>query len=365
MIRLVFISTLVYNYFFPGQIKQAGGHTRIYNLARAFSKIKGYEVFCITGDFGQDEVIEKDGVTLIKVPVDNPRAFSKVWAALKALKPDILIDFCASPRLFLYALLKMVTSMKVVFLTCCDNDVNGDYRKAENFIFHFLYIQGLKAADRIVAQVPKHQQLLMQNYHLDSELVLSPYFKIEKTQPSRKDVVLWVGRAAYYKRPEIFLKLAKGFPDQKFVMICNASGYDTGFMAEIDYGKQVPDNLEFYDYVPYPEMEKFYSRAKFLINTSDYEGFSNTFIEAAVNYTPILSLNSDPNEMLSLHGAGFHCKGNLKLLDIKCRQMLQNDEKIKEAGRHAFAYAFKFHRLEVAARQFDTIFKSMIKKGGP
>ncbi len=359
MIRLVFVSTLAYNYFFPGKIKQAGGHTRIYNLSKAFAKVSGYKVYCITGDFGQDDIIEKDGVTLVKAPIDNPFSFLQVVFILRKIKPDILVDFCASPRLFLYYMIKIFIRMKYVFLTCCDNDVNGDYQKAENNFFHFLYVRGLKKADRIIAQVPKHRRLLLQNYYMDSELVLSPYFKITNDTPSDKDIVLWVGRAAYYKGPDVFVALAENFPEQKFVMICNKSDYDKGFMGDINQGIHIPENLEFYEYVPYPEMDVFYRRAKFIVNTSDYEGFLFSFIEAAKNYTPILSLNSDPNEMLSMHNAGYVCNGSKKILYVRCRQMLLDNDKTKRIGKNAFDYAFKYHRLELAVDQFDRIFKSI------
>ncbi len=358
MTRLVFVSTLAYNYFFPGKVKQAGGHTRIYNLSRAFAKMPEYKVFCITGDFGQDKRVEKDGVTLIKAPIDNPFAFLKVFKIINKLKPDVLVDFCASPRLFLYYMLKKFTGMNYIFLTCCDNDVNGDYKRAENIFFHFLYAHGLNNADRIVAQIPNHQQSLKQNYNLKSELVLSPYFAIKTKQVCKKEIVLWVGRAAYYKRPDLFVSLALRFPEQKFVMICNKSAYDKSFMENNKKGS-FPANLEFYEYIPYPEMEQFYKKAMFIVNTSDYEGFSNTFIEAATNYAPILSLNSDPNDMLSVHGAGFVCHGSIEKLYKGCHQMLQDTNQLQNYGQKAFDYAVKYHQLEMAVDKFDHIFKSV------
>jgi len=358
MTRLVFVSTLAYNYFFPGKIKQAGGHTRIYNLSRAFAKKPGYKVFCITGDFGQPDIIEKHGVTLVKAPIDNPLAFLKVLKIIKNLKPDILVDLCASPRLFLYSVLKRFIDFNYVFLTCCDNDVNGNYKKVENIFFHCLYISGLKNADRIVAQVPEHQMLLKQNYNQDSDLVLSPYFDIKEKQTTKNKIILWVGRAAYYKRPDIFINLAEKFTDQHFVMICNQSSYDNGFMRKIKKGN-IPANLKFYEYVPYPEMQRFYEKAMFIVNTSDYEGFPNTFIEAAINNTPILSLNSDPNGMLSAHGAGFACNGKIEQLNKKCNKMVQDMDLLQTLGQKAFDYAFKFHRIEMAVDKFDKIFQSI------
>lgn len=360
MIRLVFISTLAYNYFFPGKVKQAGGNTRIYTLAKAFALLPEYEVFCIIGDFGQDDWIKKEGVTLIKAPIDNPLALIEVSLKIKKLKPDLLVDFCASPRLFLYYLLKKSTGLKYVFFTGHDIDVNGDYKKVENYLYYFFYIVGLKKADKVVSQVPHHKTLLLKRYNINSNLVLSPYLKIIKKEKPSPTIILWVGRAAHYKRPELFVQLAECFPLEKFVMICNKSAYDNGFMESIKDGKNLPANLEFHEYVSYPEMDSFYKKAKFLVNTSDMEGFPNTFIEAAVTQTPILSLNSNPNNILSDHGAGYFCEGSTKILGKKCYKMLQEIEKTQEAGIKAFDYAFKYHSLDRAVAQFDHIFKTIV-----
>jgi len=227
------------------------------------------------------------------------------------------------------------------------------------YVYDCFYMTGLKSADIIIAQVPRHQRLLKENWNIDSRLVLSPYFEIERTKSSEKEFVLWVGRAAYYKRPDLFVKLARAFPDQKFVMICNKSKYDKGFIKDMENKADDLKNFEFHEYVPYPEMETYYKRAKFLVNTSDYEGFSNTFIEAAVQYTPVLSLNSDPNNMLSSHGGGIICNGNFSILKEQCNMMLKNKDLVLEAGINAFEYAFRYHRLDRAVEQIDKIFTSI------
>lgn len=359
MIRLVFVSTLAYNYFFPGKIKQAGGHTRIVNLAKEFALRPEYDVFCITGDFGQKDYIKKEGVTLIKAPIDNPLSFINVISKIKNIKPDVLVDFCASPRLFLYYLLKKTTGLKYVFLTANDTDVNGDYKKIENRLYYYFYLIGLKNADKVVAQVPLHKELLFKRYKIKSTLVLSPYLTLTKKEKPSPSIILWVGRAAHYKRPELFVQLAQCFPSQKFVMICNASSYDRGFIKSVKDGKNIPDNLEFHEYVPYPAMISFYEQAKFLVNTSDTEGFPNTFIEAAATQTPVLSLSSNPNHMLTEHAAGYVCEGSTDILKARCHRMLIDSEKTQEAGRKAFDYAYKYHRLERAVDQFNHIFKTI------
>jgi len=360
MIRLTFVSTLAYNYFFPGQVKQAGGQTRIYNLARAFAKVPGYQVFCITGDFGQPDQIVKENVTLIKAPIDNPLALVQVIQTLISVKSDLILDFCASPRLGLYYLLKKILGSKYIFFTGSDNDVNGGYKTVENRVYDYFYRLGLKHADAIIAQVHLHYELLGRKWQLDSHLVLSPYLDIRPKKAVAKEIILWVGRAAFYKRPELFIALAAMYPREKFVMICNKSSYDKGFMTNI--GKRISSvpNLEFHEYVAYPQMEHFYRQAKLLINTSDFEGFPNTFIEAAVCATPVLSLNSDPNNMFSVHGCGYQCNGNFDHLKENLTKMLGDKTLLMEQGKRIFDYAYQFHRIENAVDRMDTIFKEVL-----
>lgn len=364
MPRIAFISTHVYNYFFPGKIRQAGGQTRIYNLARAFAGRPDYDVFCITGDFGQPEVLVKDNVRLVKAPVDDPKGVLRVVTAIRSVRPDIVLDFCASPRLFLYWVFKRVTGLKYLFFTGSDNDVNGRYGTVENRFFDFFYQKGLLGADGIISQVPYHQHELKTRWDLDSYLVLSPYFDIRPFQPAEKEIILWVGRAAFYKNPELFIRLAGRFPSEQFVMICNRSGYDTrGFMKRVENGELNIGNLAFHEYVPSDEMASFYRRAKVLVNTSDFEGFPNTFIEAAVQHTPVVSLRSDPNQMLSGHQCGFACDGDMEKMAALLNRLLRDAGLQKKMGENAYRYAWHHHRLDKAVIQIDRIIRSILNPG--
>ncbi|WP_321491598.1 glycosyltransferase family 4 protein [uncultured Desulfobacter sp.] len=360
MIRVVFVSSLVYNYFCPGKVRQAGGQTPIYNLSRSFASKKEYEVFCLVGNFGQPDRVVLENVTLVKSQVDNPLAVFQVIRTLNLLKPDIILDFCASPRLFIYACIKRFLSTKTVFLTGSDIDVNGDYKKIENPVYDFFYRIGLKQTDAIIAQVPLHVKLLKEKLGLKSYLILSPYLEIQRSGAMVKDSILWVGRAAFYKRPELFVRLVLDHPEEKFIMICNDSPYDNGFMDNIKKKLSALQNIEFHDYVAYPEMAYYYSRAKLLVNTSDFEGFPNTFIEAAVKQCPVLSLNSDPNQMLSVHGGGQFCNGDFEAMR-RCLKLLLNDKnKLRNLGKRNFDYALRFHRIDSAVSQLDKIFKQTL-----
>lgn len=360
MKKITFISKLSYNYFFPGNVREAGGHTRIYQLARKLAEYPDYEVGCVVGDFGQPDIIEKDGVKLYKAPIDKPLSFLKVISVLKKIQSDVFIDFIASPRLLLLYFVRKLSGAKYIFLTGSDTDVNGEYGKMENFLFFWVYLMGLKKADGIVCQLATHVDLLKKKYKLNSHLVLSPYFDIFEVEPIKKEYILWVGRAADYKRPELFIDIVRRYPERKFVMICNESSYDNGFMNFIRENSDRIKNLIFYNYVPYPQMADYYRKAQLLVNTSDFEGFPNTFIEAAMHYTPIFSLNTDPNGMLSEHECGQFFNGDFSALIDMLEETFTAKDRLKNMGKNAYRYAKKNHQLYHAVEKFDRIIRDLI-----
>jgi glycosyltransferase involved in cell wall biosynthesis len=361
---LAFISSFSYNFFFPGAIKVAGGQTPFYNLTRKFAELSDYQVNCVVGDFGQPSVLEKDGVRIIKAPINHPLKSPQVLKALRSLDVDVYLDFCASPRLFLLRMLKTWARKPYIFFTGSDIDVNGEYRDIENIFYYWAYINGLKHADSIICQVPDQVSILKDRYNLSSELVLSPYFDIlPRKLKKKKDIVLWVGRAARYKNPKAFIELVQNFPNEKFVMICNASGYDDDFMGSISRTLKNFENLSFKEYVPYTEIHKYFESAKLLVNTSDFEGFPNTFIEAAMNFTPILSLSVDPNRMLSNHKGGVCCGGDMGQLITAFKELVGNEGKLDEYGEYAYRYAEKYHQLDAAVLKIDGIIRGVLRKG--
>jgi glycosyltransferase involved in cell wall biosynthesis len=361
MIHIAFISTLAYNHFFPGTARQAGGHTRIVNLAKKFANLPDYRVSCLVGDFGQPEETEIDGVRLIKAPIDRPHAILKVFKKLRSVKADVYIDFCASPRLMLLRLLKKTYKSKYIFLVGSDSDVTGEYRKIANNLYYYTYNSGLKHADAIICQTPKQVKLLREKYKLSSHCVLSPYFDIEQPKKKKKkENVLWVGRAATYKNPEAFISLAQKFPGERFVMICNESLYDKEFMKTLKTRLAALKNLKFFDYIEYPDIQKFFKSAKLLVNTSKFEGFPNTFIEAAMNYTPILSLNVDPNGMLSNFKAGVCCGGDTGQFFKAFKVLVSEEGKLGEYGENAYRYAEKYHQLDAAVEKIGWIIQGVL-----
>ncbi len=131
-------------------------------------------------------------------------------------------------------------------------------------------------------------------------------------------------------------------------------------MNGIDNIPHLNSNLTFLDYVPYPDMKTYYKKSMVLINTSDFEGFPNTFIEAAMHHTPVISLNSDPNRMLSKHQCGVFCKGDFSLMVEELEKLLNSEKELGRMGDNAFRYARENHQLDDAVAKINCIIRNGI-----
>ncbi|MCA1656367.1 MAG: glycosyltransferase, partial [Actinobacteria bacterium] len=65
---------------------------------------------------------------------------------------------------------------------------------------------------------------------------------------------------------------------------------------------------------PRDELIALYARAVAVVNTSGFEGFPNTFMEAWACGVPVLSLSVDPDGVIERHGLGGVAHGSLERL---------------------------------------------------
>lgn len=282
-------------------------------LARAFAK-RGFDVTMVVANYGQAEVEHIDGVTLHRahglnegIPVlrfVHPR-ITKLWAALKRADADVYYVSCASNQLGVVARFAKLHHKRVVFRIAHDTDCEPDQLLIPYWRDKKLYEYGLQRADVVLAQSEQQARRLKANYHLDSTIATMLVESPERLLPfEQRDVdVLWVNNLRPFKRPELALELAKLLPQLKFHMIGGPqAGHEALYESMAAQARLIP-NLNFHGQVPYHDVNAFYERARVFVNTSESEGFPNSYLQAWRRGTPVVTF-FDPDGVISRHGLG-------------------------------------------------------------
>jgi len=159
-----------------------------------------------------------------------------------------------------------------------------------------------------------------------------------------RSFILWVGRAVESKRPHVFLDLARALPGERFVMA--VAGPFTG---------AVPPNVTVRNNVPHDAMDDLYASAKLVVHTSSLEGFSNVFIEAWKNGTPVISLDVDTDGLLASQGLG-RCASSVGELRQQVTSLLGDRQAWDACSRNALAHARRHHDLGRQMERWRALF---------
>src|SRR3989441_13239646 len=148
-----------------------------------------------------------------------------------------------------------------------------------------------------------------------------------RTETSRK-TILWIARVDPWKQPDLLLKLATRMPEETFVMVGPPSPLDLDNLPRLQKLAAVMPNLCLLAGVPFERTEALFGEAKLFINTAQYEGFPNTFLQAAACGTPIVSWTVNPEGILDRYQMGYFADGEWARFE-QCVRLLFADEALR------------------------------------
>ncbi len=369
--KICFFSPASYPFFDPNSdVAHGGAELQMFLLANYISKIKKFDVCFLVGNYGQEKSKTLDNIRLIKTITykQNDNILFKFFKGLKyfyqliKLKPDVLICTNANSVVGINAFYSNIFNKKFIYRTSHLIDVNKEYI-ITNGISGKLYKYGLKNADSVITQNKEHKNLLKTNHRIDASLIRNAFIVDQISSESEKRLkehILWVGRFQKWKRPELFLKIAEKFPNKHFLMICPYTSENKLAWEKLKSKANNISNLDFIEKILFSQIQTYFNKAEVFVNTSDYEGFPNTFLQAALGKTPIISLNVNPDNFITDYNCGIYANGNLEQLYADTSKLINNREERKIMGENLFQYLEKKHDIQKIGLKFKELIDTVL-----
>jgi len=330
-------------------------------LARALAR-RGHEVSMVVEDCGQPDGARWQGIRTLKAyRVDaglpglrfiHPR-WTGMWTALARAGADVYYTSCAGMQVGLLALFCRRARRRLVFRAASDSDCDGSRLLVRFARDRRLYEYGLRRADSILVQSELQAEALRRNYGLAGR-VAGMLVEDPGPAPARDIDVLWVGNIRRVKRADRILELADRLPQAGIHMIGGPVAGEEALFEEIEHEAAVRPNISFHGRLPYLDASGVYGRARVLVNTSDVEGFPNTYLQAWIRGVPVVTL-IDPDGVIAREGLGVHLSDPARFPEAVAR-LLANAAPWRAASERCRGFAAREYSEErVLAPYLETL----------
>jgi glycosyltransferase involved in cell wall biosynthesis len=348
--KILFLSSCAHLVLDETSTRTSGGaELQVALLARELAK-HGHEVVIAGGDTGQPDGAELQGVRVRNAGNFHTGSMPQMMASLPRVfrvlreeKPDWVIIMGWTAWLFVLWLWRPLLGYRLDFTCSLDTEVNGQYRREHPFLGG-LFEFAMRRCDARHA-ITEGQMEHYRHAGLDAALYRYLVFPRRTPRTAEKDIdFLWVSRCQPVKQPHLFVDLARTLPEFSFVMICppeNRRLWDE--VAAV--ASRVP-NLRLIESVPYHEIQGWYDRARVFVNTSQWEGWPNSFIQAGLGYAALLSLRVDPDGIFGEFAPGICAQGDFEAFVQGARRLISDADSLTSAQEGTERFVRESHDNE-------------------
>jgi glycosyltransferase involved in cell wall biosynthesis len=315
-------------------------------LAKAFVR-RGFPVSMVVGDYGQQDGATWDGVQVYKaysaregVPILrflHPR-WTKLWKALRRADADVYYVSCAGVQVGQVAMWAARNGRRMIFRIASDADCEPGRLLIRIWRDKKLYEYGLRRAALILAQSVKQQELMRSNYGLDSTVARALVEAPERVLSfAERDIsLLWVSNIKQLKRPDIFLELARRLNDCTASMVGGTQPRAHDLYEKIRAHAAGIGNLTFHGPLPYRATNRVFDRSRVFVNTSEIEGFPNSYLQSWVRGVPVVAF-FDPDNVIERERLG-HAVASLDEMAHAAHRLATDSRAWLEASSRCRAY---------------------------
>lgn len=362
-----FVSSDVYGYLSPDSATSGGGAERQqFLIGKYLNEELNYNISYITNsprDISHEII---DGMS-VWGNLPEPRGllysgyrFGKLAEIMKKSNADIYYVRGNHFLCICVAIICKAIGKDYVYAVANDADVEPKHWEEKSSYLKWLYFWSVKNASHVTTLTEYQKDILSNEYGIPPTVIPCGYNLPPKSDiipASEREYVLWVGRINKdQKHPERYIAIANELPQIDFVMI-GPPRDDNEWAADIITRAKETENLSYMGFIPPNEIHEFYRKASILVNTSDYEGFGNVFLEAWRYGTPVISLNYTLDGIISSRDVGIHSGTMENMVNDVC-SLHTNDENREYLGLNGRKLVYNQFNISRVARKLSDLFIS-------
>jgi glycosyltransferase involved in cell wall biosynthesis len=220
--------------------------------------------------------------------------------------------------------------------------------------------QGIRKADLLLCQTGEQSRLIKTKFAREAVVIKNGHpLPGVKEVSCRRPEVLWVNHFKPVKQPEVFLRLAFELRKEKVIFTMIGARGNYSLDEGLTRGGQSA-NLNFLGTQSLAQVNERLWASLLVVNTSQAEGFPNTYIQAWARFVPVVSLSVDPDGVIARHQLGF-CSGDFTSMVSHTRTLIREPDVAAKMGRNGRAYVEQEHDLAENARKLDQTLQQLTK----
>lgn len=280
-----------------------------------------------------------------------------IYRTIKRERPDYVYQGVPEWTTFVLGVICKMLGIK--FVVRISNDFIVDDRILKKFSksYRFLQDKGIGMAHCVLCQNEYQYNTIRARFPLKKVIkIANPVYEKYKGEilpAGDRKYIAWIGIFQYQKNLRLLFDIAQALPERQFVVAgkedpkCDSETFE--YLKKL----QVLPNVRFVGFLGRQAVLDCVAKAAYLLNTSHYEGFSNTFLEAMCSGTPIISSDKvNPDSIISENSLGF-IYSDVHELVTKLSQT--GPEAYAVLSENNFNYVQQHHDYRVLAKKLIAI----------
>lgn len=231
----------------------------------------------------------------------------------------------------------------------------------EAFIHDALVHYGMSRAHLVIVQTASQQNRFTQTFKRKSIIIQSGHELPKDGSRAFPLKILWIGSIKAVKQPGVFVELARRCEGMACEFWMAGQDADAGLAEEVRRAAKSVADFRFLGPVAFEESGNLIARAHVLVNTTleGYEGIPNAFVQAWLAGTVVLTLQANPDGVVTRQRLGYQCH-DVDEMVLHLQRWIKRPEEWQELSESCRQYGQDHFSIETIAARLEQVIRSVL-----